>query len=253
MHRFKIVVPSFNCIDYIGKSLQSIQDQNFKDYDVCIIDDCSTIPGQREIILDYCIRNGWKHIFNAKNEGALFNIVQAIRYLECQDHDVIAILDGDDWFSHPDALKHLHQVYMENDAYITWGQCEIYPESKTPMKYAQPVPDMVIEQKLYRDIPFVFWHLIAFKYYLWKHVNDDDLRDVDGRYFQIMYDKAILFPMFEMAGKKLRFVDETLYIYNIANPLNDYANTPPEEHKRVDELIRSKKRYATLQFPNETS
>jgi glycosyltransferase involved in cell wall biosynthesis len=246
MHRFKIIVPSFNCLDYIGRSLRSIEDQTFKDYDVCVVDDCSTIQGQREIILDYCNRNGWKYIFNAKNEGALFNIVQSIRYLECQDDDVIAILDGDDWFSHSAALEHLYQVYTDHDVYITWGQCEIYPEGKTAMKYAQPVPDMVVDQKLYRDIPFVFWHLNAFKYYLWKHIEDADLRDADGRYLQLMYDKAILFPMLEMAGKKLKFVAETNYVYNIANPLNDYANTPPEEHKRVDVLIRSKKRYETL-------
>lgn len=246
MHRFKIIVPSFNCIDYIGKCLQSIADQSFKNYDVCVIDDCSTILGQRELILEYCERNRWKHIFNAKNEGALFNVVQAIRQLDCTDDDVIAILDGDDWFSHSDVLKHLHRIYSDSDIHITWGQCEIYPEGKTPMKYAQPVPDMVIDQKLYRDIPFVFWHLNAFKYYLWRHIDDADLRDTDGGYLQLMYDKAILFPMLEMAGKKLRFVDETLYIYNIANPLNDYANTPADEHKRVDALIRSKKRYETL-------
>lgn len=251
MRRFKIVVPSFNGLDYIGKCLKSIEEQTYKNYDACVIDDCSTIKGQREIIQEYCERNGWTYIFNAKNEGALFNIVQGVGRLNCQDDDVIVILDGDDWFSHADALKHLHQVYADNDVYITWGQCEIYPAGHTPMKYAQPIPDMVIEQKLYRDIPFVFWHLTAFKYYLFKHIDDADLRDVDGGYLRLMADKAILFPMLEMAGKKVKFVGETLYIYNIANPLNDYANTLPEEHTRVDALIRGKKRYATLKFPND--
>jgi hypothetical protein len=109
----------------------------------------------------------------------------------------------------------LHKTYAENDIYMTWGQCEVFPQSKTPMRYAQPIPDMVIEQKLYRDIPFPFWHPATFKYVLWRHIKDEDLRDQDGKYFRIMKDKATLFPMLEMCGYKKMYIDETLYIYNI--------------------------------------
>lgn len=251
MHRFKIVVPSFNSIDYLSKTLHSIEIQSDKDFDVCVIDDGSTVKGQREIITDFCVRNGWKSLFNEKNRGALYGMVQAIPMLDCQDDDVIVVVDGDDWLAHGDVLKKLRQVYTENDVYLTWGQCEIYPGGKTAVNYAQPVPEMVIQQKLYRDIPFVFWHIGTFKYFLWKHLEDNDLRDEDGEYLMLMKDKATLYPMLEMAGEKIRFIEETLYIYNMENPLNDYANTLPEEHKRVDALIRGKKRYSTLKFPNE--
>jgi hypothetical protein len=130
---------------------------------------------------------------------------------------------------------------------MTWGQCEIYPGGATPMRYAQPVPDMVIEQQLYRDIPFVFWHPATFKYILWRHIDDKDLRDEDGSYFRIMKDKVTLFPMLEMCGKKKMFLNEVLYIYNLSNPLNDYANNQ-KDCERVTELLRTRRRYPVLDF-----
>lgn len=248
MKQFKVVVPSFNSVDYLPKTLASIESQSDKDYQVCIIDDASTFPRQRDIIREFCQRNQWKMRFHEKNHGALYGLVHAIEDLQCDDDDVIVVIDGDDWLAHSDVFAHLRQVYNDNDVYITWGQCEVFPPGKTPVKYAQPVPERVINQKLYREIPFVFWHLGTFKYYLWRHIKDEDLRDENGEYFLLMKDKATLYPMLEMAGPKIRFVKETLYIYNIANPLNDFANTPPEEHQRVDRVIRQLPKYPTLDF-----
>ena len=246
MNQFKVVVPSFNSVNYIERTLHSIEMQTYKNYEVCIIDDCSTFKEQREIITRFCKKNGWQFLFNEKNEGALFGLVHAIPKLNCKDDDVVIVIDGDDWLAHKNVFTALHKVYSENDVYFTWGQCEIYPAGPTPMKYAQPIPDMVIKQKLYRDMPFVFWHPATFKYYLWRHIKDADLRDTNGEYFKIMKDKATIYPMVEMAGEKIKFISETLYIYNIENPLNDYATTPMEEITRVNELIANRPRYETL-------
>ena len=245
MRRFKIVVPSFNSVDYLPKTLRSIEMQNYKNFDVCVIDDGSTFKKQREIIEECCSRNNWKSIYHEKNCGALQGLVEAIALHQCEDDDVIVVIDGDDWLAHENVLQKLHDYYQQ-DIYMTWGQCEIYPPGKTPMRYAQPVPDMVIDQQLYRDLPFVFWHPATFKYFLWRHIKPEDLRDENGKYFQILKDKATLFPMLEMCGYKKKYIDETLYIYNLENPLNDYAGTDPDEFKRVDRLIQSKQRYPVI-------
>ena len=246
MRKFKVVVPSFNSISYLPKTLSSIEKQTYKNYDVCVIDDGSTLKQQREIITEFCSRNKWKSIFHDKNTGALQGLVEAIKLLECQDDDVVIVIDGDDWFAHENVFQKLHDVYQNEDIYMTWGQCEIYPAGNTPMRYAQPIPDMIIEQQLYRDIPWVFWHPATFKYFLWRHIDPKDLRDQNGEYFRIMKDKASLFPMLEMCGHKKKYIDETLYIYNLENPLNDYANTAQEEIKRVDSFLQSKTRYPVI-------
>lgn len=247
MTHFKIVVPSFNSVDYLPKTLASIEMQTYKDYTVGVIDDGSTIPKQREIILEFCNRNGWSHFFHDQNYGALYGMVHAIPKMGCKDEDVIVILDGDDWLAHEKVLNKLDEVYSSGNVQITWGQNEIFPMRGTmAMHYAQPIPDLVVEQRLYRQIPFVFWHLSTFKYLLWRHIKDEDLRDEDGSYFRIMKDKATIYPMLELAGTKIRFIDEVLCIYNVDNPLNDFDNTIPEEHERVDRLIRGKPKYPIL-------
>lgn len=243
--KFKIIVPSFNCVDYIRKSLHSIEIQTYRNYEVCVIDDASTIHEQQDIILEFCQRNKWKYQFHDKNYGALYGLVHAIQEMACKDDDVIVILDGDDWLYDEHVLEKVHQIYKDKDVYLTWGQCEVYPAGKTPMKYAQPIPDLVITQQLYREIPFVFWHLVTFKYFLWRQIKDEDLRDTDGEYFRVLKDKATLFPMFEMAAHKIQFVSDTLYIYNIENPLNDYIINQ-SEYARVNEILKKRPRYHPL-------
>lgn len=251
MKQFKIIVPSFNSVDYIGKTLSSIELQAYKNYQVCVIDDCSTIAKQREIIRSYCERNQWKMQFHDKNKGALYGLVKALSDFNCDDEDVIVVLDGDDWFAHENSLTRLHEEYTNNDVLMTWGQCERFPTGNPTMKYAQPIPDMVIDQKLYRDIPFVFWHPCTFKYVLWRHIRDEDLRDTDGEYYRYYKDKATIYPMLEMAGKKIKFIPETLAIYNLENPLNDYRTAAPEEFERVNQIILKKNRYETLDLAAE--
>ncbi len=246
MNRFKIIVPSFNSVDFLPKTLESIENQLFKHYDVCIIDDASTLPEQKRIIERFCLKNGWQAIYHSKNLGALQGVVEGIKKLNCQDDDVIVVIDGDDWLAKKESLEIIHKAYTVQDIYLTWGQCETFPPGKMAMKYAQPISSMIIDQQLYRDIPFVFWHPGTFKYKLWKQIDDRDLRDEDGHYFRVMKDKATLYPLLEMSGHKKLFIEETLYIYNLTNPLNDYATTAPEEIKRVDAYLQAKPRYPLL-------
>lgn len=246
--RFKIVIPSFNSINYLPKTLASVESQINKNYEVCVIDDCSSFPKQREIILEYCQRNQWKYVFHEKNLGALASIVEAIHGFNCKDEDVIVMLDGDDWLYDPYVLTKLDKIYTEEDVYLTWGQFETYPPHCIHMNYATWIPDEVIDRKLYREIIDIFGHLKTYKYRLFREIKDLDLRDPDTQeYFRVSWDKALMYPMLEMAGHKVRFVPDLLYVYNIDNPLSDYKVNRPEQIIATD-YIRSKPHYKTLKL-----
>ncbi|WP_068467900.1 glycosyltransferase family 2 protein [Candidatus Protochlamydia phocaeensis] len=244
--QFKIVVPSFNSVNFIPKTLASIESQTNKNYQVCVIDDCSTLEKQREIISEFCQRNQWKSIFHTKNEGALAGIVEAIHSLNCQDDDVIVMLDGDDWLYDEHVLEKLDKIYTEEDVYLTWGQFQTYPPNCIKMNYALPIPEIVIEQQLYREIVDIFGHLKTYKYRLFREIKDEDLRDPQtGEYFRVSWDKALMYPMLEMAGYKVRFVPDLLYVYNIVNPLSDYKINRKEQIIATD-YIRSKPHYKRI-------
>ena len=55
---FKVVVPFFNGMKYLKKCLESIESQNYADYDVVVIDDASTEFGIKRYALDFCNRHG---------------------------------------------------------------------------------------------------------------------------------------------------------------------------------------------------
>lgn len=247
--QFKIIVPSFNSVKYLPKTLLSIQEQTYPNYAVCVIDDASSFPEQREIISDFCTRNQWKSIFHQTNTGALAGTVEAIRELNCQDEDVIIVIDGDDWLADSYVFAKLNQIYTEEDVYVTWGSFITYPEGQLLMNH--DIPQEVIKKKLYRSIFHTFSHLKTFKFRLFREIEDTDLRDATGEYFRVTWDRALMYPMLEMAGYKVRFVPDILYVYNMENPLNDHLINFNEQIAARD-YICSQPCYDTLNLDENT-
>ena len=65
----------------------------------------------------------------------------------------------------------------------------------------------------------------------------------EGKFFNVTWDLAIMFPMLEMASDgHIRFIPDVLYIYNADNPLSDIKQQR-ELQKRLEDVIRKKTRY----------
>ena len=223
--RFKIVIPAYNSERWIRKTLNSVAAQKYKNYDVCVVDDVSTDKNQRPIIKKHCEtyssnKNIWKHIFNNKRKGALFNIASAIKNSDCDDEDVIVTLDGDDWLYDDQVLMKLNKFYTTEDIWMTYGQYMSYPSmTKGHCRAYNP---RIIEQRAYRKAEWYMSHLRTFKYKLWRRIKENDLIDPrKNRYYEMAWDLVMMFPMAEMAGKHIKFIDEYMYTYNRENPLND--------------------------------
>lgn len=243
MQRFKIIIPSYNCSEWIDKCLLSLENQKFKKYDVCIIDDASTQKEQREIILQYCKKNRWKHLFNKKNRGVLHNIVEGIKNLNPKDEDVIIQLDGDDWLYNEEVLEKLYETYNEKDIYLTYGREIHYPDATIlPMR---DLPNFVIENNMFREHPWIFSSPKTFKYILWKHIIDQDLRDENGEYYRISGDVAYMLPMLEMAGSRIAMMEDILYVYNRENPISHHK-IYLEKEKSIELFLRKQKKYKKL-------
>ena len=241
--RFKVIVPSYNCQAWIGRCIDSIAAQTFRDFDVCVIDDASTDTEQRSIIQERCRRHGWMFHFNQTNQGALANIVNGIRWLAPLDEDVIVTIDGDDWLYDRHVFRRLAKVYSTGDVYLTYGQFMTYP--RWNIGGCRPIDPGVIERGELRRFRYCTSHLRTFKYFLWRRVRDEDLRGDDGEYYRVTWDMAFMYPMIEMAGFHFRFIADITYVYNKANPLNDHK-VRREQQQAVERQIRSKLPYAPL-------
>lgn len=108
--RFSIIVPTYNLENYIKKSLESILNQTFTDYEIIIIDDGST-DKTVEIIQNYVdYRIKLLHAPRLKAPGLVRNIG-----LEIASGEYILFLDGDDWYVDNTCLERLDKGCQGED------------------------------------------------------------------------------------------------------------------------------------------
>lgn len=106
-----IIMPSFNTGNFIAKSIESVLKQDYVNWELLIVDDCSTDNTDEEVkpfITDQRI----KYIKNEKNYGAAVSRNRALREAKGR---WIAFLDSDDLWM-PNKLSKQIQ-FMENNGY----------------------------------------------------------------------------------------------------------------------------------------
>lgn len=106
-----IITPSYNTEKYIGDTIKSVQAQTYMNWEMIIVDDCST-DNTDEIVQSFLADKRIQYIKNEKNNGAAYCRNCALRIAKGK---WIAFLDSDDiWM--PDKLN--RQVnFMESKGY----------------------------------------------------------------------------------------------------------------------------------------
>jgi len=240
--KFKIVVPFFNCEKWIKKCINSVKNQKYKNFECLLINDVSTDNSADIVKKEIADDPRFNLIQNKEKKYALANIVNAIGEFNCDDNDVIVLLDGDDWLASSSTLNKLCNVY--GDKLMTYGSYVFNPSGvrgPEPSEYS----DEVIKTNSFRKDQWRASHLRTFKYELWKHIDHNDLKDENGNYYKMTYDQAIMLPLLEMAGDRSAYIPEILHVYNKDNPLNIDKNKAQEQHA-LAQKIRSKKPYSKL-------
>lgn len=90
-----IIIPNFNHALYLRQRIDSVLNQTYRDFEVIILDDCST-DNSRELLETYRNHPKVKHlVFNTENSGSPF--VQWNKGLALAKGDVIWIAESDDF------------------------------------------------------------------------------------------------------------------------------------------------------------
>jgi len=240
---FNIIVPVFNAEKYLEKCINSIIKQSFKNFQVKIVDDCST-DSSYEIASKMCANYKNFDIFrNSRRLGALNNISRLLGLRVKNPSKTIDILiDGDDYLYSGDVLSIICEKYLKTHCLITYGS-HLSSKGVQGKKY----PWLIRNFNLYRKYFWYASHLRTFRHDLWLSVNPNDLLNKKGQYFQVAWDLAIMFPMLEMAGKRQEFMQDLLYVYNDQNPISDHK-IRRKKQILVAKEIRRKKIYKEKKF-----
>ena len=240
--KFNIVVPFYNCEKWIKKCIKSIKKQKYKNFTCTFIDDMSNDNSKNIVKNEISGDNRFKLVINKTKKYALANIVHTINNLECNDEDVIILLDGDDWFATSRTLDKLCGAYEDNTL-MTYGSY-IYNPGGAPGVEPSEYPKEVVKTNSFRKDQWRASHLRTFKYKLWKNLDKNDLKD-GNKYYEMTYDQAIMLPLLEMASERSKYIPEVLYVYNTENPLN-VDKIKAQRQSELAQTIRNKKPYTRI-------
>jgi glycosyltransferase involved in cell wall biosynthesis len=212
-----IVTTLYNCENYIEQCLASIMGQTHKNFKCYITDDLST---DNSVKLVKKMIEGDDRFILIQNTEKLYqpgNYDQVIRNNpDIGDNEIIVEIDGDDWLPTSKVLEKIHQIYLDDNVWITNGS----------FRYSNGTNGFSSKQNLDIDLRksrMTCSHMRTWRAFLWRKIKQEDLKDENDEYWKVTGDLAFMFPMLEMSGEEhYKFVEDTMYVYNEQNPLNDH-------------------------------
>lgn len=277
-----VVIPSYKNEKWCSLNLRTILDQNYSNYRVVYVDDCSPDKNSvkvEEFVLEHISRSlhsfkkvlfddrGSKNhsavtaqfskevnkdrafftlVVNKNRCGALANLYRGIH--SCDDDEIVVTIDGDDWLPDDEVLKRLNEAYSSGEVWLTHGNLIEYPSGS--VSWCEPVPPEIIKSNSFRNFKCPS-HLRTFESWLFKRI---DLKDLlyKGDFFAMTWDMAMMYPMIEMAGERHLFMSQPNYVYNMVNPIND-NKVNADLQNFLDKYLRNKSPYPRLNNKHDKS
>lgn len=218
MVRISVIVPVYNCEDYLEESLGSLLNQTFKDIEIICIDDGSN-DNSLDILKSIASSDSRVKVFTQKNQGA----GAARNYgMKKASGDHVYFFDADDFLEN-DALEKAYSNAIKNDSDIVFFKFDQYRDNRLfthsgpnlEMQFAgADFDNFTFDWHDYRvgpfTGPFAPWLKLYKKEFLdahecFKFPNDLNHNDVP---FHVMT---------FLKASKISFVPEHLYRYRIDN------------------------------------
>jgi len=240
-----ILTASYNNKDWYERNLDSVIGQDYDNWRLIYINDCST-DGTGELVKSYVDQKGYQEkvllVNNDTRKGHLANQYKAIS--SCLPNEVVIVLDGDDWLPHNHVLSYINRMYQDPEVWMTYGQFWYFKRNVKGMCHAIP-PEYVVTNKA-RDYPsWVLSHLRTFYAGLFQQIALEDLL-YQGTFYPMFADGATMYPMFEMAAERAKFIPDILCVYNDANQLS-FLHDQREKQMEIRRHVLSNNRYQRLE------
>jgi glycosyltransferase involved in cell wall biosynthesis len=142
-----VILPIYNSEKYLKSVLQSVVNQSYIDFELIIVDDCST-DSSRSIVESFQDRR-ISYYYNDKNIGPYSSYCLGIKYAR---RDFLALIDHDD-ILHPDKFRIQLKKMIDNDLNICATNYFV-TNSIGAIIYQTQINYVVNEELIYK--PFVF-------------------------------------------------------------------------------------------------
>ena len=245
MEKVSVIVPVYNSEKYLAECISSVIEQTYKNWELLLIDDCST-DKSLDIIKSYADKDmRIRLITNETNSGPAFS---RNRGIENATGDLICFLDSDDYYL-PDFLTGMVSAYKNNDVdfvisffYNKKGSellgCKLNFDilQSTPPPLTETFSRHTIPGYLFNVVSYPIWNRI----YSRKFLLENNLRFEDVRYGEDGYFNRLT----TFCAENIVLVPEYLIVHrthsaNLSSTFNaDNCNMTERIMVQREELIR---------------
>lgn len=202
MIKFSILVAHYNNYNYFTECYDSILKQTYQEYEIVLVDDCSTDDSYQKII-ELTKDNPKVKIF--RNEGNSGVGLTKKRCIDLASGEICGFVDPDDTLTE-NALQVIVENYTENNivVYSQFYECDA---KLNPIKLFPHSRAIKNGNKLFFNVFFEATHFFTFKreaYYKTSGINDKLTSAVDQDLYLKLYEIG-----------NFKFVKAPLYYYRI--------------------------------------
>ena len=196
-----IIMPSWNTGRFIAESIECVINQTYKDWELLIVDDCST-DDTDEVVSRYLTDSRIKYLKNEKNCGAALTRNRALREAR---GEWIAFLDSDDLWM-PEKLERQIQFMVENGYYLSFTEYDKIDEEDKPLHILVSGPDVVNRRRMYN---YDYIGQLTMMYSA-KHFGLIQIKDIKKN-----NDYAIRLQLYKKPGAEAHLLKENLARYRV--------------------------------------
>ena len=201
--KISVIIPVYNCGRYIGNTLKSVINQNFRDYEIIVVDDGST-DNSLEIINSTLKDCGVKYkVIHQDNAGVS---VARNHGIDISEGEYLVFVDGDDYILE----NHLSELYVEGYDFNMIQFAKQHDDEISPnpnnFNFDTISTDEFIRKELNMEILFNFFQLA----YRTEIIKNFDIRFTPG----VVYGEDTEFALKALIhGDRIHVSKEITYYY----------------------------------------
>ncbi len=139
-----IITPLYQAQKYISKTIESVRSQTYENWEMIVVDDCSTDAGS-SLVRAYTTEDSRiRYHRNEKNMGAAKSRNEAMKLARGQ---YLAFLDSDDLWE-PQKLEKQIKLMQEKNAAFVFAGCDVIDDDGKPLQKIRHVPEYITYEKL---------------------------------------------------------------------------------------------------------
>lgn len=212
---FVFIVPLIENKKACEHNFASILGQKYDNYRIVLIETPKTTPIAKELLLvasKHAKRHLITRIKSEREKPPLQTFKEAVESL--RDDEIVVQINPNDWLAHENALQKLNRIYTSSgEVWLAYSQYLEYPSYRKGK--LKPYLKRMLRNRDPRKIPWLSSHFKTYYAGLFKQIRKDD----SFMQSQVLEEESLdlyLLPMVELSKNHIRYVDDILYIHNIA-------------------------------------